>query len=100
MYYIITNRDDPAKSDLRPKLRDDHIAYVKSQTSGAEIVMAGPLRGEGGKMVGSHFVVKSNDPAAVEDFRDNDPLTKAGLFQTSDITAWEWVMGNPDAKPV
>ncbi|GFE66186.1 YciI family protein [Litoreibacter roseus] len=97
MHYIINNHDNPDKAALRMEVREAHIAYLKSDHPGAKLVMAGPLLDGHGEMIGSHLVVAADDIAAVEQFQQDDPMAQSGLFLSSRIDPWKWVIGNPDA---
>ncbi|MEM9193770.1 MAG: YciI family protein [Myxococcota bacterium] len=98
MHYLVTNLDHPSKEALRLETRDEHLAYLRSQTT-VRLVLAGPLMSDDGTtMTGSHLVVEAESRAAVEAFCAADPYAKAGLFQESQIHPWKWIIGNPDAK--
>lgn len=77
--------------DLRKAHRDDHRAYLGSGV--AHIVQAGPLLDEQGDMAGSMIIVDADSLDDVRRFHDNDPFTRAGLFQDVRLYRWERHIG-------
>lgn len=82
------------KSDgggLRQVHRDDHRAYLAS--SAASIFQAGPLLDGDGRMIGSLIIVDADDIDDVRRFHDDDPFTRAGLFETVLLSRWDKHIG-------
>jgi uncharacterized protein YciI len=77
--------------DLRTAHRDDHRAYLAS--GAASIVQAGPLLNDVGEMIGSLIIVEADDIADVRRFHDDDPFTRAGLFETVLLSRWDKHIG-------
>lgn len=92
MLFVVHNLDKPDSLSVRKENQPAHLEYVKS--SGVPIRLAGPLTAEDGETpIGSVLVIDVADKAAAEAFAENDPYTKAGLFQESRVTAWKKTMG-------
>lgn len=97
MHYAITNIDHPGQNALRAELRQQHIEYLHADHGDVALLMAGPFISEGNnEMVGSLLIVSAGDLAAAERFRDGDPFAASGLFQSSEVRPWKWVIGLPD----
>ena len=96
MLFAITCIDKPDHMDVRLSNRAAHIEYLKAK---ADMVrFAGPFTSDDGEtMIGSMLVVEAADRAGAEDLAAGDPYARAGLFQSADIRAWKWLIGNPDA---
>ena len=96
MLFAITCIDKPDHMDLRLANRAAHIEYLKAK---ADMVrLAGPFTSDDGEtMIGSMLVVEAADRAAAEALAAGDPYARAGLFQSTDVRAWRWLIGNPDA---
>ncbi|MDQ2094347.1 YciI family protein [Rhodalgimonas zhirmunskyi] len=90
MLIALIARDNPARPNIRAENRPAHLDYLKS--SGEKISMAGPLI-ENGNMVGSLIILNVADMAAAQDWADNDPYAKAGLFQSVELIEWKKVIG-------
>jgi uncharacterized protein YciI len=41
-------------------------------------------------------VVEADSLADVKRFHDNDPFSRAGLFERADVVMWDRHIGNPD----
>ena len=44
-------------------------------------------------MNGSMLVIDVDNRAKAEALVENDPYNKAGLFQSTEIRAWKWLLG-------
>ena len=96
MLFAITCIDKPDHMDVRLANRPAHIEYLKG--CGDTVRLAGPFTSDdGGTMTGSMLVIEAESRAAAETFAKGDPYAKAGLFASTDIRAWKWGIGNPDA---
>ena len=93
MLFCLICTDKPDALDLRLATRDAHLIYW-AEAGVAKI--GGPFTNDDtGVMNGSMLVIDVEDRAAAETFVANDPYTKAGLFQTTEIRAWNWLLGAP-----
>jgi hypothetical protein len=87
MIFFIYSQDKPDSFELRKATRPEHLEYLKKFES--RFVSVGPtMTDDGAVMDGSVLLVEFPDRSAAEEFRDNDPYAKAGLFQSSIIKAW------------
>lgn len=97
MLFALMCKDRPGALDLRLSTRPVHVEYLKSLQAAGTLKMAGPLMGEDGNPNGSLVVVDAETRDAAAEIAANDPYSKAGLFETVDIRAFNWVFNNPDA---
>jgi uncharacterized protein len=82
-------------SARRAETRPAHLAWAAAL--GPMIRMAGPLLDEGGKMVGSVFLIEAESLAAAKAVNAEDPYTRAGVFGRVDIRETRWAIG--EGKP-
>ena len=94
MYFAISCIDKPDGLALRMENRQAHLEYLKAHA--AAVKFAGPYLGEDGEtMTGSLIILEADDRATAETFAAADPYAMAGLFESVDIHAWKWAIGNP-----
>ena len=87
MPYVIACTDKADSEDLRAKLRDEHLAYLRERVS--MILAGGALTdddGTGG--CGGVIIIDTDDRATAEAFAANDPFTTGGLFDDVKVTRW------------
>lgn len=87
--FAIFAHDKPDHLQVRLDVRDEHLAYLKASDA---LQLAGPLL-EDGRMCGSLVVIEADDLAAATKWADADPYSRAGLFQSREITEWKRVFG-------
>ena len=97
MLYALMCKDKPGALDLRLSTRPTHVEYLKGLHAAGTLKMAGPLMGVDDKPNGSLVIVEAESLEAARSLADNDPYAKAGLFESVDIRAFNWVFNNPDA---
>ncbi|MBC7282461.1 YciI family protein [Hoeflea sp.] len=97
MFYALMCKDKPGSLDLRMATRPPHVEYLKGLEANGVLKMAGPLLGEDEKPIGSLLVVAAADKAEAEAVAAGDPYELAGLFETTEIRAFNWVFGKPEA---
>ncbi|MEE3000183.1 MAG: YciI family protein [Pseudomonadota bacterium] len=86
MQYIIRSLDKADSLSIRLANRDKHVEYVKSQS--VKLLLAGPLIDDiSGDPIGTLLIVEASERNDVENYAENDPYNKAGLFKESQITA-------------
>ncbi len=90
MRFALMTKDKPGALQIRLDTRAAHLDYINT-TSVVE--MAGPCLDEAGQMCGSLIVLDVEDLAAAQNWADNDPYAKAGLFATVTLIAWKKVIG-------
>ena len=92
MLFVIFCIDRPGAAQARRDNIQAHIAYVGA--SGVPVVMSGPLvADDGAAPVGSLLVIEAQDRAAAEAFHHNDPLYKAGIWETTELRAFDKRVG-------
>ena len=98
MIYIITCLDKPGALPLRMQHIDAHRTYLAE--SPIRTLVSGPLVGADGKtMKGSFFMVEADSREAVERFHVEDPLYRAGVWETRIIEAFFKRVDNLSPKP-
>ena len=90
MRFALLCKDKPGHLEVRKSNRDAHLAYIKET---GVVEMAGPLLDDEGAMVGSLIVLEVADLATAQDWAENDPYAKAGLFDEVTLSAWNKVIG-------
>lgn len=90
MRFAVITRDKADALQIRLDTRDAHLAYLK-ETSVVE--MAGPFLDEDGKMCGSLIVLTVESLQDAQNWADNDPYAKAGLFEKTRVEEWKKVIG-------
>jgi hypothetical protein len=96
MLFALICTDKAGSLALRLKARPDHLAYLEGL--GPAVKAAGPLTDDAGNPNGSLIVIEASDRAGMEAIARSDPYAKAGLFASTDIRPWKWLIGNPEAK--
>jgi uncharacterized protein YciI len=90
MLVALIAHDKPNALPIRQENRPAHLEYLKSTD---HVAQAGPLLDADGAMMGSLIVLDVPDMAAAQNWADNDPYARAGLFQTVTLTHWNRVIG-------
>jgi uncharacterized protein len=89
MLYFIHCEDKPDHLNVRTENRAAHVAYIKQ----FDLLAAGPtLADDEEAMNGSVIIIDLPDAAALQDFLDNDPYAKAGLFRNVTTRPWKKVV--------
>ncbi|MFW2588404.1 YciI family protein [Sagittula sp. SSi028] len=81
--------DKPGALQIRKDNRDAHLAYLKAT---GVVSQAGPFLDDAGDMCGSLIVLDVPDMSAAQDWADNDPYAKAGLFSSVTLRPWNKVI--------
>lgn len=87
MPYVIITTDKPDSLALRDQVRAEHIDYLTLHK--ARLLAAGARIDDDGR--GGHggvIIHDTDDRAEAEAFIQGDPFTKAGLFETVQVTRW------------
>ena len=87
MPYAIQTKDKAGSSQIRADNRAVHIEYLTANKN--LLLAAGALiedDGTGGN--GGLLIVDTDDRKEAQRFIDNDPFTKAGLFEKVTVTRW------------
>ena len=86
MLIALIARDKPGALQTRLDNREAHIAYLKST---GVVSQAGPLLDDDGGMIGSLVILEVEDMQAAQDWAENDPYAKAGLFSGVELIPWK-----------
>jgi len=99
MLFLLHCTQHPDSQHIRDAHYDVHRAYL--QSSPVDIKLAGPMvEDDGGKRIGSVFIVDVPDRAAAEAFSAGDPFTQNGLFERVVITRFlDVTRGKPAFAP-
>ncbi len=97
MFYALMCKDKPGSLDLRMATRPPHVEYLKAMEAKGVLKMAGPLLGDDEKPIGSLLIIAVGDKKEAEAFAAGDPYAVAGLFASTEIRAFNWTFGNPEA---
>jgi uncharacterized protein len=87
MPYVIQTLDKPNSAELRAATRAAHLEYLTARKG--QLLAAGAVINDDG--TGGHggiLIVDTDDRAAAERFINEDPFTKAGLFQSVTVVRW------------
>jgi uncharacterized protein YciI len=95
MLFAFVCIDKPDHIQVRLDTRPTHVDYLTKLNEAGTLKLAGPFLNDDGKPVGSLVVVDVEDRAAAKSIADNDPYTKAGLFEKVDIHPWTWTFNKP-----
>lgn len=90
MLIALIARDKPGALQTRLDNRVAHLAYIDDT---GVVAQAGPLLDDAEQMIGSLVVLDVDSKAAAQNWADNDPYAKAGLFQSAELIAWKKVIG-------
>ena len=94
MYFALFCIDKPDSLALRLATRPAHLDYLK--TLQGKLKLGGPLMTEdGSEPRGSLLVYEVERIEEARAIAANDPYAKAGLFQSVEIRAWNWLTGRP-----
>lgn len=87
MLYAFHLIDKPHVGELRLQVRPEHKLYLGAVKD--QIAFAGPLLAEDGEtMVGSLLVIDFPSLAAASEWLSGEPFTRAGIYATSSVLAF------------
>ncbi len=88
MLIALIAKDKAGALQTRLDNRPAHVDYLKST---GVVSQAGPLL-DGEDMIGSLVILEVEDMAAAQNWADNDPYAKAGLFESVELIPWKKVI--------
>ena len=97
MLFAFLCTDKTGALQVRLDTRPEHVDYLKGLNEAGKLAFAGPFLDADGKPNGSLVVVKAETIEEARTMAANDPYAKAGLFETVEVKAWNWVFNNPEA---
>lgn len=98
MLYIRLCFDKTGTSALREELRASHRAYFKpnlAPDAAVRMVQGGPLciNDSDDTNLASFMIIEAPSHEQVQEFHENDPFTKAGLYEKTYIHRWDRHIG-------
>ena len=96
MQFIIKAYDGPDMLEKRMEVRPDHLEGMK--VLGKQIICAGGLLDDEGKMKGSALVMEFPDRAAVDAYLANEPYVVAGVWQKIEVETMNVVLVNGERR--
>ena len=95
LFLLIASKRRGIEDLLRERLHD-HESYFKRFEE--DFVFRGPIRSEDGTVnFGSAIVIELPNRAAMDDFWDNEPYNKNGVYQ-DDLAIYRWQFGNRSSR--
>jgi uncharacterized protein YciI len=88
MLFVAIGHDSPKAPELRPQLRDAHLAYLRPLLQQGKILLGGPFTDGSGMMV----VLDLENEAAVRNFFAKDPFVTGGVIDRMDIRPFRKVL--------
>ena len=92
MQFLIKAYDGPDMLEKRMAVRPRHLEGMKAL--GRQIIAAGGLLDEDGKMKGSALVMEFPDRDALDKYLENEPYVIDGVWQKIDIEIMNVVLVN------
>jgi uncharacterized protein len=90
MRVVLICQDRPGALQVRLDTRAAHLAYIAAT---GIVDLAGPFLNTAGEMTGSMIVLNVDTMQQAQDWADNDPYAKAGLFASVTLTEWKRAIG-------
>jgi uncharacterized protein YciI len=87
MPYAITWTDEPGTSELRLKLREAHLDYMRENV-GRVLASGGLLDDPGEVGMGGLILLDTDSREEAENFVKADPFYKGGLYKSPVVVRW------------
>ncbi|MBW8791812.1 MAG: YciI family protein [Rhizobium leguminosarum] len=97
MLFALLCKDKPGHLNVRMDTRPTHVEHLNKLNAEGTLKIAGPFLDDDGKPCGSLIVVEAESKEAALALADADPYAKAGLFESVDVKAYNWVFNKPEA---
>ena len=98
MLYMIHGVDGDNADRIRAEIKPDHFTYLAAHED--ILVLGGAtLADESDARTGSLLVINVPNRAAADEFADNEPFFKAGLFRHRTVSRMRRGQWNPAAAP-
>ena len=98
MLFALICKDKPGALQIRLDTRPAHLAYLEALNTEKKLAFAGPFLDAEDKPNGSLVVVEAAGKAEAEAIAARDPYAGAGLFESVEVRAWNWVVNRPAAS--
>ena len=89
MLVALIAHDKANHLDVRTQNRAAHLEYI---ISSGKVAQAGPFLDEDGEMIGSLIVQEVDSFSDAQNWAQNDPYAKAGLFESVRLIRWNKVI--------
>ena len=96
MQFLVKAFDGPGMLDKRMEVRPRHLEGMKAL--GKQIICAGGLLDEEGRMKGSALVMEFKDRAALNAYLANEPYVVEGVWQKIDVEVMNVVLVNGERR--
>lgn len=90
MQFAVICIDRKNSLELRMENRGDHLAHLKKVRD--NLLIAGPFLSDEGEMCGSLLVFNDLPKEEIEQWLEEDPYSKAGLFETVELKPFKKVL--------
>ena len=90
MQFIVKAYDGENMLDKRMEVRPQHLEGMKKL--GRQVICAGGLLDEAGKMKGSALIMEFEDRAALDTYLQNEPYVVAGVWQKIEVEVMNVVL--------
>jgi len=90
--FVYRGLDGPRGLELRPSVRERHLAHLQPLADAGRIRFAGPLLDESDAPCGSLVVFEAEDLAAAREIAETDPYLLEGVFESVDVRGTRGVL--------
>ena len=97
MLFALLCKDKPGHLNVRMDTRPTHIEHLNKLNAEGTLKIAGPFLDDDGKPCGSLIIIEAESKEAARALADADPYAKAGLFESVEVQAYNWVFNKPEA---
>lgn len=94
--YALMAKDHRNGVEHRVAVRPEHLKYLES--IGDRLVFAGALQTEAAQPIGTLTVIEAPNLEEATAFFEKDPFVVRGVFQSHEISRWNWALNNPDKR--
>ena len=96
MQFLVKAYDGPGMLEKRMEVRPRHLEGMKAL--GKQIICAGGLLDDEGKMKGSALVLEMADRAALDHYLNNEPYVAEGVWQKIEVEVMNVVLVNGEKR--
>ena len=96
MQFLVKAYDGPNMLDKRMEVRPRHLEGMKKL--GKQIICAGGLLDDEGKMKGSALVMEFSDRAALDEYLKNEPYVVESVWQRIEVETLNVVLVNGEKR--
>ena len=96
MQFLVKAYDGEGMLEKRMEVRPRHLEGMKAL--GRQIICAGGLLDEEGKMKGSALVMEFSDRAALNAYLENEPYVVEGVWQKVEVEVMNVVLVNGEKR--